>query len=287
MEPITWLKPKNDFIFKLIFGSDRKKSKALLLSLLNDFLQVPDGKSFGAVEIVNPFTDKQNVNDKLSVFDIKAKISGYGYANVEIQLTNQKNIHKRSLYYGAKLYEEQLGKGDDYYQLTKVTTINLLDFEFFTSDAYYNCYRLMEEKTGEPFPDLMQLHFIEMPKFVRQQQERSIPKNDRMAKWLHFLTNEDDMRWAKMAKQDPMLEMAVDILKQASLDPETRMQYEAREKALKDIASIRGDSKREGKYEGKLEIAKKMIKKGMALELIAEMTELPLEEVETLKNKLT
>lgn len=86
-----------------------------------------------------------------------------------------------------------------------------------------------------------------------------------------------------MAKQDPMLEMAVDILKQASLDPETRMQYEAREKALKDIASIRGD----GKREGKLEIAKKMINKGMALELIAEMTELPFEEVEALKNKLT
>ncbi|MCM3761010.1 Rpn family recombination-promoting nuclease/putative transposase [Alkalihalobacillus oceani] len=122
-----------------------------------------------------------------------------------------------------------------------------------------------------------------MPKFVRQQQERLIPKNDRMAKWLHFLTNEDDMRWAEMAKQDPMLEMAVDILKQASLDPETRMQYEAREKALKDIASIRGD----GKREGKLEIAKKMINKGMALELIAEMTELPFEEVEALKNKLT
>ena len=47
-----------------------------------------------------------------------------------------------------------------------------------------------------------------------------------------------------MAEQNPIIERAVDILKSASLDPHTRMQYEAREKALKDIASIRGDVKR-------------------------------------------
>ena len=99
--------------------------------------------------------------------------------NVEIQLTNQKNIHKRSLYYGAKLYEEQLGKGEDYHKLTRVVAINLMDFLFFTFDAYRSCYRLMERYTQEPFPDLMQLHFIEMPKFVRQVQANVVDVNDR------------------------------------------------------------------------------------------------------------
>ena len=107
--------------------------------------------------------------------------------NVEIQLTNQKNIHKRSLYYGAKLYEEQLGKGDDYHQLTRIVAINLLDFSFFTLDTYRCCYRLMEEYTHEAFPDLMQLHFIEMPKFSQQERENSVDMNDRLAKWLRFL----------------------------------------------------------------------------------------------------
>ena len=37
--------------------------------------------------------------------------------------------------------------------------------------------------------------------------------------------------------------------------------YEAREKALKDIASIRRDGVREGIKEGKQEIAKNMLKK--------------------------
>lgn len=207
--------------------------------------------------------------------------------NVEIQLTNQKNIHKRSLYYGAKLYEEQLGKGDDYHQLTRVVTINLLNFLFFTSDSYLSCYRLLEEYTHEAFPDLIQLYFIEMPKFSLQEKNNAVDMNDRMAKWLRFLTNEDDSRWVEMAKQDPIIEKAVDILKTASLDPQTRIQYEAREKALKDIASIHGDGVREGKKEGKKEIAKKMLKKGMDIELIVEMTELSVNDVKRLKDEVT
>ena len=91
----------------------------------------------------------------------------------------------------------------------------------------------------------MKLHFIEMPKFINLDQNGMIDMNDRMAKWLRFLTNMDDARWEEMAKQEPIIEKAVDKLRLASLNTE-RMQYEAREKALKDIASIRGDALDEG-----------------------------------------
>ena len=46
----------------------------------------------------------------------------------------------------------------------------------------------MEEYTHEAFPDLMQLQFIEMPKFSQQMKENSVYMNDRLAKWLRFLT---------------------------------------------------------------------------------------------------
>lgn len=285
-KPLIWLKPKNDFVFKLIFGSDTRISKELLLAFLNDILNVPEGQSFASVEIINPIIEKQTIEDKFSILDIKAKIIGYGYVNIEIQLTNQKNIHKRSLYYSAKLYEEQLGKGDDYHRLTRVVAINLIDFAFFSCDRYHSCYRLLEENTNEPYPDLMQLHFFELPKFSLHDQDGASDLNERWAKWLRFLTNEDDARWEEMAKQDPFIEKAVDILKAASLDPKIKMQYEAREKALKDMASIRGDGIREGIEEGKIEIAKKMLRKGMEIDLIAEMTELQLDVVENLKNEL-
>ena len=171
-EPISWLKPKNDFIFKLLFGSDDNESKELLLAFLNDVLSVPEGQSLASVEILNPISKKENVADKLAILDVKAKVAGYGNINVEIQLTNQKNIDKRSLFYGAKLYEEQLSEGEDYRKLTRAVAINLIDFNYFTAEAYRSCYRLMEEYTHEPYPDLIQLHFMEMTKFVDQDQKR-------------------------------------------------------------------------------------------------------------------
>lgn len=132
----------------------------------------------------------------------------------------------------------------------------------------------------------MKLHFIEMPKFVYLDQNGSINKNDRMAKWLRFLTNMDSMRWEEMANQEPIIEKAVNKLRLASLDPETRMQYEAREKALKDIASIRDDAFEDGKLEGKREMVQNLLKEGVEIPIIVRATGLTREEVEELANQL-
>ena len=280
---VSWLKPKNDFVFKLLFGSEDVASKELLLALLNDVLDVPEGQSLAKLEILNPTLNKESITDKLAILDVRARAVGYGYVNVEVQLSNQKNIHKRSLYYASKLYEEQLGEGEEYKELTKVVAINFIDFRFFPSDAYRSCYGLREDHTLEAYPDdLMMLHFIEMPKFINLDQNGMIDTNDRMAKWIRFLTNMDDVRWEEMAKQEPIIEKAVDKLRLASLDPETRMLYEAREKALKDIASIRG----EGVDEGVEKVARKMLREGMDIPFVMRMTELSREEVEKIASEL-
>ena len=142
---------------------------------------------------------------------------------------------------------------------------------------------MREDHTLEAYPDdLMKLHFIEMPKFINLDQNGMIDTNDRMAKWIRFLTNMDDVRWEEMAKQEPIIEKAVDKLRLASLDPETRMLYEAREKALKDIASIRG----EGVDEGVEKVARKMLREGMDIPFVMRMTELSREEVEKIASEL-
>ena len=125
-----------------------------------------------------------------------------------------------------------------------------------------------------------------MPKFINLDQNGMIDMNDRMAKWLRFLTNMDDARWEEMAKQEPIIEKAVDKLRLASLDPETRMQYEAREKALKDIASIRGDALDEGIEKGKREMAQNLLKEGVDIQIIVRASGLTQEEVEELATGL-
>ena len=212
---------------------------------------------------------------------------GYGYINIEIQLTNQKNIHKRSLFYASRLYEGQLSEKGKYKTLTKVVAINLIDFNYFQSGDYRRCFGLKEDESLETYPDdLIKLHFFEMPKFRKLDKSGRICANDRMAKWLRFLTNTDDTRWEEMAKQDPMLELSIEKLRVASMDPEIRMQYEAREKALRDIESIRDDALEEGKLEGKEEVALSMLREGMEISLVIRMTKLSKEVVERLASKL-
>jgi predicted transposase/invertase (TIGR01784 family) len=84
----------------------------------------------------------------------------------------------------------------------------------------------------------------------------------------------------------------------AELSPEARMLAEAREKALKDINSIRGEAMREGKEEGrregrlegikegKREIAKKMLMEGADINFIVKITELTESEVLELKDEM-
>jgi predicted transposase/invertase (TIGR01784 family) len=105
-----------------------------------------------------------------------------------------------------------------------------------------------------------------------------------------------------MANQDPIMEEAVDMLRTVSMDREARMLAEAREKALKDINSIRGEAMREGKEEGrregrregrlegikegKREDAKMMLKEGLDLNLIIKITGLTESEVLELKDEI-
>ncbi|WP_346207117.1 Rpn family recombination-promoting nuclease/putative transposase [Caldifermentibacillus hisashii] len=116
--------------------------------------------------------------------------------------------------------------------------------------------------------------------------ENLIHPNDRMAKWIRFLTNEDDARWEEMANQDPIIENAVDMLRTVSMDREARMLAEALEKALKDINSIRGEGIEEGIKKGKREDAKMMLMEGLDLNLIIKITGLTQSEVLELKDEL-
>lgn len=249
--PIKWLPPKNDLVFKLLFGSDDNHSKELLKYFLNDLFQAPEGQSISNVHLQNPQLNKQHLSDKASILDIRAQIPGIGAINIEMQLENQYNMDKRTLFYCAKMITEQLNEGDNYKKLRKTTTINLLDFDYFSHEHYHSIYHLTEKKTGNLYPDILQLHFIEMKKFNRLLQTGKIAPDDCLAKWIEFISNEDDSQWDVMASKKPIIKKAVERLEIISQNPENRWDYEIRQKALKDMASMKEGAREEGKAEGR------------------------------------
>ena len=65
---VPGIDPKVDYAFKRLFG--REQNGALLIHLLNAILVLPTGRRVVALEILNPFHDKDNLDDKLSVLDM-------------------------------------------------------------------------------------------------------------------------------------------------------------------------------------------------------------------------
>ena len=106
------LSPKMDFIFKQIFGSE--ENKEVLVSFLNAVLKPTNDNIITEVSIKNTDVEKEYLTDKFSRLDVLATTNRKETINIEIQLKNEQNMIKRSLYYWSKLYTKPLSKGEDY-----------------------------------------------------------------------------------------------------------------------------------------------------------------------------
>ena len=172
------LDPKMDFVFKNIFGSE--KNPKILISFLNATLKPK--YLITAVEIKNTDLNKDYIEDKFSRLDVKATTSNDEVINIEIQLKNEYNMIKRSLYYWSKLYSEQLNEGEDYNLLKRTICINILNFKYLKTRKFHSAYRLKEIYSNEELTDVAEIHFIEIPKL-----EEGTDEKDMLVNWVEFL----------------------------------------------------------------------------------------------------
>ena len=100
--------------------------------------------------------------------------------------------------------------------------------------------------------------------------------------WMKFIKTDDRKELEMLAKRNPRIKKAVGVLKELSADERTRMLYEEREKARRDIASRMGGAEEKGRTEKAGEIALKLLKMEMPIEQIIEVTGLTREEIQAL-----
>jgi predicted transposase/invertase (TIGR01784 family) len=235
------LDPKVDFVFKNIFGSD--KNPEILISFLNAILKPKD--KITAVEIKGNDIEKQFIEDKYSRLDVKATTSNKEIVNIEIQLKNEYNMVKRSLYYLSKMNEEQLGEGEDYSKLCRTICINILNFKYLNTERFHTGYRLKEIETNEELTDIIEMHFIEIPKLKDNTDEK-----DMLVAWTEFLKNPESEKVRSLELTVEEIRQAKDKLIKMSNDTVQREIYEMRAKILKDKVSALNKAKEEGIQQG-------------------------------------
>ena len=235
------LDPKVDFVFKNIFGSP--KHPRILISFLNATLK-PINK-ITHVEIKGTDLEKQFIEDKYSRLDVKATTNNDEVINIEIQLKNEYNMIKRSMYYLSKMYEEQLGQGEDYSKLTRTVCINILNFKYLKTEKFHTGYRLKEIETNEELTDIIEMHFIEIPKLSEESDEK-----DLLTAWTEFLKNPESEKVRNLEMNIEEIREAKDELVRISNNKKQREIYEMRSKILKDKISVLNEAERKGIQEG-------------------------------------
>ena len=292
MEKIT---PRVDLAFKKIFGVEENKD--LLISLINSVVSEED--QVEDVTLLNPYNPKNFREDKLSILDIKAQGKDGKRFNIEIQITDEADYDKRALYYWAKLYTEQLQTGKEYSTLSKAIGIHILNFtSILDTDKYHNVFHICEKDSGAKFFKDLELHTIELNKFVENTNEEL---NDLVTKiktsldiWAAFLTRHDLLNKENLPSSldIPTLKKALDVLDVMNFNTEEREAYEDHLKWLRIEANTLKKYEEKGFEEGvekgreeeRLVIARAMKAKGMGLDTISSITGL---SVETLAKELS
>ncbi len=272
---LTRLKVKNDFIFQRIFG--RPENKEILISFLNAILELEDTKKLKDIEILESVRlEKDRIDDKLGILDILARTSTGEQINIEIQLVNQYNMDKRTLFYWSKLYSRQLSESHPFGELKKTITVNILDFNYIELEKYHSIFHLWEDsEKSYRLTDVMEIHFIELPKFKKVQPDYQKP----LDRWLLFIEDSPKEVLEMAMKKEPAIEKAEKVLEYLGTNEEIVRYYELREKQVHDeITRITG-AKAEGKMEKALEVARKMLSSGMDLNDISNFTEIPVDDL--------
>lgn len=272
------LKAKNDFIFQRIFG--RKENKDILISLLNAILDLSGDNNIDDIELMdNTKLEKDRIEDKQGVLDVRAKTSNGIQINIEIQLVNQYNMDKRTLFYWSKMFTEQITVGQGFDVLKKTITINILDFNFIDLKRYHTSYHLKEDLEPDYIlTDVLEIHFIELPKFRWCDPDITKP----LERWLLFLEDSSSEVLKVLKEKDPAIAKAEEVLDWLSSDEETVRLYELREKAIYDeITRIKG-----AKEEGIKEVAKNMLLNNVDMEFISKMTGLSSQSLQEIQKEI-
>ncbi len=244
---------KHDIVFKAVFG--KNDSRDILAKFLSAILEI-DIDQPELIEYTNTELSPDFAEDKLSRFDVRARLSDGTHVEIEVQIQDEKDMIMRALYYEAKLFQDQMRSGQGYDELSRAITQNILDYILLEEESYHNRYRYMNCDTGVTLSNLCEINFLELPK---------VPEkcyNEKVAWALLFATDKEEVI-DMLAKDNKDIEKAVEKLKYVTADDIERFRIDQIEKARMDYAARMRQNYRRGKEEGLAEGLEQGIQQGI------------------------
>ena len=273
------MKPKIDFAFKEIMADPTAR-----IGFLSSVLKL-NPTEIKETYLLNTNLRKLHDDEKQGILDVRILMNNNTEIDIEIQLAELKVWADRSLFYLSKMYTEQIQKGQTYDVFKKCVSISILNFTLFSKEPdFYSCFRIMEENRHTLYTDKMTFYVIELPKLPESLKEEPYP----VLLWAKFINAEKKEEFEMLAEKDSYIHQAYQRLQIISQDKEKRLEYEAREKAIRDHNQLLLEAKQHGieigEYQKTIQIAKKLLSQNTPEEIILFSTGLSTEQLQSLKN---
>ena len=279
---MKYLDPKADLTFKKIFGNHPKR----LISLLNALLPLSEEEQIHEIKYLPTELVPENNSYRYAITNILCTDAKSNKFCVVIRIEWSDAFQLRVQFLASELYVNPAIKQVKYFAQYPTYSLNLISdtFKYNTPDFIHNYHVVYDKDTHKVIEDL-HFTFIELPKFT----PHSIADKRMMVLWLRFLTeiNSDTKEIPADLLNEPEIGKAVEELEISGFSDAELWAYDKFWDSVSVERTLLDDRYQKGKEEGmnqrSLEIARKMLAKGMDEAMVMDMTGLTAEEIKQMK----
>jgi predicted transposase/invertase (TIGR01784 family) len=285
---------KNDIVFKSFFSKGCPESVYCRHKLLSAVI----GRTVTESRVLNPELLPTRTDGKFPRLDIHCVLEDGSEVDVEMQnsMYNDDQI-KRSLYYAATLTHNSLSSGEPYSQLPHIYQIMIMDFSTIDDDKLHHAYTFKERDDHSELSDLMQIHYVELPKISGIFKKAAAELSD-LEFWCILLMAGESTeagRLLSMLAEKEEMQMAEALLSTMSRNQQEWENQYGYERFVHDCVSrekyafMKGEQKgiqqgmqqgiSQGEHKRAIEDAVRLLKMGLSVEQTARGVGLPIDEV--------
>ena len=262
----------SDLFARYLLGKNGNED--LLTDLVNSTLREFNFEEVKDLEIIDPSPKagfslnlSDNIELKESIIDIKAKTKNNETVIIEFQLCGNMDFLKRIFYYISKNVVNEVKEGENYNNVQKIISINLLDFnlKFGDKGKAHRCFKLIDTKYLNIGLDLIQIHILEVKRFIEiiKNSTKEELKNNRLLSWMKFFTSDNlELIEDELKEENKIMSKVIEEYRKFTSDDKMMRAYAAREAFLVGQKMMLRREREDGFDEGIEEGIKRGVEKG-------------------------
>ncbi len=196
---------KSNYVLRKVLNNEEN------LDIIKDFIETILKIKIEKI-ILHPYLEKLSnylpAEENFGIIDVRVIENNGEELNIGIQFIDGYYIQNKMLLYYAQIHANQL-EHENQDNIAKTITINLLDFDYFSSKEYHKLITIKENSNYGRVPEFLELHTIELNKFVKN---KKIIENKEDA-WVAYLEGSDSLlsnyainSYEKIKKLDDLLD---------------------------------------------------------------------------------